>query len=491
MARRVRSVVEVDRENVRLRAALVEGDAERDALVIERDALIARLVADQAQRDVLLGERDARIAELERLLAEARRVGKRQASPFSKGDPKPDPERPGRKSGAKHGKHGHRAVPLSWDRDVDAPLPEFCPHCGSGDVCEDDDVVDQFQSDIPEVKPTTTRFRVHRGRCRGCGRRLQGRHAEQTSDALGAAAAQVGPHAKALAAFLHYALGLSFGRSTAVLARFGIGVTRGAICQASQSTGTALVPTQRAILATIRQSKMVAMDESGWRICGDRAWLWTATCLTATAYYVGRGRGFEQACELLPADYDGFLVRDGWVVYPGYKSAIHQTCLFHLRHRCRTMIEDLPAWARGTPRELNELLGEALDARSLGVRKRKLAAADIGERVDLIIAEAHPHQANQRLVNHIARERDALLTFLEWPGVDAASWRAEQAIRPAVVNRKTWGGNRTDPGAVTQSNMMSFLRTAHQQDADPIGMLIELARAPTPGIVNGLTLVHP
>jgi len=22
-------------------------------------------------------------------------------------------------------------------------------------------------------------------------------------------------------------------------------------------------------------------------------------------------------------------------------------------------------------------------------------------------------------------------------------WRAEQAIRPAVVNRKVWGGNRT------------------------------------------------
>lgn len=491
MVYRVRLVEEFAQENARLRAVLVERDAERDVWMVERDALIASFAADQAQRDVLLGERDARIAELEALLEEARRAGKRQAAPFSKGEPKPDPKRPGRKSGVKHGKHGHRAVPPVWDRDEDVPLPKFCPHCGSSDLCEDDDVVDQFQTDIPEVKPSTTRFRVHRGCCRGCGRRVQGRHAEQTSDVFGAAAAQVGPHAKALAAFLHYALGLSFGRSAEVLARFGIGITRGAICGAAQSTGTDLVPTQQAILATIRQSKMVAMDESGWRICGDRAWLWTATSLTATAYYVGRGRGFVQACELLPADYDGVLVRDGWIVYPAYKSAIHQTCLFHLRHRCRTMIEDLPAWARGTPREVNELLGEALDARSLDACKRKLAASDIGERVDLIIAEAHPHAANQRLVNHLARERTALFTFLEQPGVDAASWRAEQAIRPAVVNRKTWGGNRTDTGAVTQSNMMSFLRTARQQDADPIGMLIALARAPTPRIVTGLDLIHP
>jgi len=41
---------------------------------------------------------------------------------------------------------------------------------------------------------------------------VQGRHAQQTSDALGAAAAQVGPQATALAAVLNTQLGLSFGK---------------------------------------------------------------------------------------------------------------------------------------------------------------------------------------------------------------------------------------------------------------------------------------
>ena len=35
---------------------------------------------------------------------------------------------------------------------------------------------------------------------------------------------------------------------------------------------------------------------------------------------------------------------------------------------------------------------------------------------------------------------------------------------------------------------MTFLRTAHQQQANAIDLLIELARAPNPGIVAGLTL---
>jgi transposase len=50
-------------------------------------------------------------AEVERLKAEleqSRRAGKRQAAPFSKGSPKANPERPGRKAGHPP---SHRPVP--------------------------------------------------------------------------------------------------------------------------------------------------------------------------------------------------------------------------------------------------------------------------------------------------------------------------------------------------------------------------------------------
>ncbi len=114
--------------------------------------------------------------------------------------------------------------------------------------------------------------------------------------------------------------------------------------------------------------------------------------------------------------------------------------------------------------------------------------ADIGERIDLLAGQAHPHDENRKLVKHLFHERHALFTFLTTGGVDATNWRGEQAIRPAVVNRKVWGGNRTDRGAEDQGRVMTFLRTAHQQGADAIAMLVDLARAPTPGVVIGLTL---
>jgi transposase len=68
--------------------------------------------------------------------------------------------------------------------------------------------------------------------------------------------------------------------------------------------------------------------------------------------------------------------------------------------------------------------------------------------------------------------------------VAATDWRAEQALRPAVVTRKTWGGNQTAAGARTQQVLASGLRTATQQHRDPLTLLIDLLRQPHPGVAH-------
>ena len=62
----------------------------------------------------------------------------------------------------------------------------------------------------------------------------------------------------------------------------------------------------------------------------------------------------------------------------------------------------------------------------------------------------------------------------------AFNWRAEQAIRPAVITRKMCGGNRSDRGAETQQVLTSILRTAQQRhlDADAVLTTLLHARAP-------------
>ena len=188
------------------------------------EQLLELVQQQQRQIEVLTAE----VSRLRAELDETRRASKRQAAPFRKGPPKPDPKTPGRKSGDAHGPHGHRPPPPADQVSEchDAPLPDACPHC-RGRLVETG-TADQFQTDIPR-RPLVRKFRIHVGRCEACGKRTQGRHPLQTSDALGAAASQVGPDAQAAATLLHTRAGLSHGKVAAVFgALFGIDLTRGA-----------------------------------------------------------------------------------------------------------------------------------------------------------------------------------------------------------------------------------------------------------------------
>ena len=181
---------------------LEERVAELETVVARFRQTVADLQEELRKKDRTITAQAEQIKELEAALEESRRAGKRQASPFSKGEPKEDPKRPGRKSGEAHGRHGHRMAPAGPpDKELDAALPSCCPDCG-GEIEHERDA-EQWQVDIGELKPEKTLFRVGVGRCKRCGRRVQGRHPEQVSDALGAAGSQVGPSAKAWASFLH------------------------------------------------------------------------------------------------------------------------------------------------------------------------------------------------------------------------------------------------------------------------------------------------
>jgi transposase len=505
----------------------------------------------------------AHVSQLRGQLEEARRASKRQAAPFSKGDPRKDPKRSGRRSGEEYGTKAHRQVPDHVDEEIRVPLPDGCACCG-GEL-EFEREADQYQEDIlVPVRAHVRLFRVGIGRCRRCGKRAQGRHPLQTSDALGAAGAQVGPHALALAAQLNKELGLPLAKAARVLFELcGLKVTAGGLHQALARLAGAAAPTYGALIEGVRNSPAVAADETGWRVAGTRQWLWVFVGEGVSVYLIAEGRGYEQAKIVLGAEFDGFLERDGWAPYRRFEHATHQTCVAHLLRRASEMIADSRAGQARVPHAVRRLLLDALalrdqhadalarradhdiidghavevphdadiidrhaveidplderpidaataptglarpapsspepkpaaDRNAIGVERPpgSLAAgrAQLHARLDTLLAGNPTHEPNRKLLKHLANEREHLLTFLDAPGVQATNWRAEQAIRPAVVNRKHWGGNRTWHGADTQQVLMSVIRTARQQNADPVTLLVDLQRQPTPAVTAALTI---
>ena len=477
-------IARLEDENAALREEQQRLEDEQQRLEVERERLRGENQQLRAEGERLRETNQRLRAEVEGL----RRAGKRQAAPFSRDNPKPDPKRAGRRSGVAHGRHAHRQPPERVDRVVAVGLPGCCPGCGGELVAER--VAPQHVEDLPEPRPLSIRYEVPVGRCRSCGLRVQPRHPEQTSDALGAAGAQLGPRAVALAAWLSKGLGVPAAKIARLLGQLGLRVTPGGVTGAVARAARRAQPTYQSLIAGVRASPVVAPDETGWRVGGVKAWLWAFVGDQVTVYRIAGGRGYQDAMKVLGDDYAGVLERDGWAPYRRFTHARHQSCLAHLLRRCRELLADADRGQARTPHAVRRILEHALalrDAHHAGAVDAitLVAEADrLGAQLDKLVAGATRYPPNRRLLNHLAGEREHLFTFLRVPGVQATNWRAEQAIRPAVVTRKSWGGNRTWAGADTWQALTSVLRTATQQARDPIELLTRLLQTPGPIVAD-------
>ena len=469
-------------------------DDPRDTRIKQQDREISRLRVDLAQVN---GDRDRWKRHSERLqqqLDTARRAGFRQAAPFAKDRPQGRGGRPGRRAGARYGRQACRRRPAQVDETHAAPVPAACPDCGG--AIEVTRVASQYQEEIPEVRPVVRRFDIEVGHCSQCQRRVQGRHALQTSDALGAAGAQLGPGVVALVVELHTEMGVPLAKVAHVLrTTFGLQVTPGGLAHLLHRTARDAAPTYTALCEQVRNSPVVTPDETGWRVGAISHWLWAFVTPETTVYAICPGRGFDDATTVLGADFAGVLVRDGWVSYRCYRAALHQSCLNHLLRRCKELQEDHPdsLWAGQVQAVLQTGLavrdrcndGELSEHGLASVRGRLVA------RLGRLIDAPPPLDDAERFARHLATEFAAVFLFLWDLSVDATNWRAEQAIRPAVVIRKVCGGNRTRHGADSQQVLASVVRTARQRDLDLPPLIATMLRAADPVVPDAFGLPPP
>jgi transposase len=438
-------------------------------------------VIQQQQRQIEALQ--AEVARLRGELDEVRRQGKRQAAPFRKGPPKDKPQKPGRKAGAAHGKHAHRQPPPPQEitETIEAPLPDACPHCGA-DVTETE-VAQQFQDEIPRA-PIRRQFNVHVGCCTRCGRRVQGRHPLQTSDALGAAQSQLGPDAQAAVVDLNKEMGLSHNKIAETMgALFGIDLTRGASAQIVLRAAQRLGPAHQEIIAAIKDSERLHLDETGWRVGGKPAWLHVWVGERATCYTVDPRRSADALERVIGIDWDGVMIHDGYATYDRFVEAIHQQCAFHILRRAREMLEGAVAGAVRFPRQVIELFTGAIHWRNehagagLPAPAWEAARFDCETRLLELLAVERRNAANARLSAHLGNHFESWFTFLSDVAVPPTNALGEQAVRPAVVNRKVWGGSRTEAGAVAHGVLTSVLRTCHQGAQSAVDFVSDTLRA--------------
>jgi transposase len=276
----------------------------------------------------------------------------------------------------------------------------------------------------------------------------------QTSDALGAATAQLGPDAQAAVVELNKQGGLSHGKVTRCLeSLFGIPLSRGGSVHTVLRAASRCEPVYEGIRQSVDHSDWVVPDETGWRVGGHPAWLHTLVGPEATAYAIDPTRSGAVAEAILGSDYDGTMIHDGWSPYDQFEGAQHQQCLQHLLRRADEMAATATRGAVCFPGRVAELLRTGLDLRDrhatgeISHHGLAVARGRLENQLSDLIFPTKTNASNERLAQHLWAHRDDLFTFLHQPGLDAINWRPELAIRFGVILRKVWGGSRTWPGA--------------------------------------------
>ena len=401
-------------------------------------------------------------ALIEALIETLTRQTHRPSAPFSRDNPSPKPKTPGRKRGTKHGPHAHRAIPDKVDEVIDVPLPACCPNCESPALTPTDTAT-QYQSEIV-TQVIVRQFNISLGQCGACGESVRGRHEWQTSDALGAAGSQFGANVHKSLAIMNKELGLPRGKCRRLLLMLfpQLTMARATVYRSTARTASRLEHAYEGLRQDVRGSPLVSPDETGMRIGGGKGWLHVAVGSggerPATVYESIAERDSSFIVKLLGLDWRGHLIRDGWSPYNALTQACHQMCLQHIQRRCRGILETAKGLAHGLTTRVLSHIDEAFAIRRAGRGHRldkveRIAEAwTLFDRWNELLSGHWTYDPNRKLAKHLnSHDATEWFSFLLFPKVPATNYLSEQAIRPAVVNRKVWGGFRTAAGAAWEA----------------------------------------
>jgi transposase len=283
---------------------------------------------------------------------------------------------------------------------------------------------------------------------------------------------------------LNKTFGLSHGKIASVFdALFGIKLTRGASAQITLRSACRLEAADQEIRREVKAAARLTPDETGWRVEGKSAWLHAWVAERAVCYAIDKYRKADALERVIGRGWAGKMTHDGYSTYDRFTTATHQQCLGHVLRRVRELLAKAKRGAVHYPRKLIALFTEAIHLRNRHLKgevtaeQLKEAREGFDRRLRELAYPPREVEEYETLSEHLWRHRGEWFTFLEHPEVEPTNWEGEQAIRPAVVNRKVWGGNRTWAGARAQEVLMSVLQTCKRIGRSGLDFISQTLRA--------------
>ncbi len=378
-----------------LQAQLAALQTVSEAWRVENADLRVALQAAQQRVTELEGE-NQRLSEELKALKQApfqprrRRKSQRQGSATRQSG--------GRKAG--HPGSG-RQRPSQVDRTEFIGVGEYCPDCGwplSGGGVQRERIVE----DIEPVRPVqVTRYEIERRWCPHC-------HIYKEAQVVAALPRhRLGLYVMLFVVYQKVALGLSYGKiQREPSTYFGLRISKGQLSNLVAKVADLFGPTYRRLIELLRQQAAVHIDETGWRVKGDKL-------------IEGKPPPDPERLE--------------------FKENLHHLFLE---------------------------MGLALEQATRDAAARQRLYQEMRERLQAFAQRAWRDADCCWLAARIHKYLDDLLLWLRVPEGAAANNAAERALRPAVAARKTSFGSRSKKGGLDFARLLSLIRTWEQQEQD-------------------------
>lgn len=204
----------------------------------------------------------------------------------------------------------------------------------------------------------------------------------------------------------------------------------------------------------------------------------------ATCFRIHTSRGQSGLHHLIGDAYGGIVHSDRASVYHALPNRQRQLCWAHVIRNLQGLVDHHhreSVWA-GEMLRWTQPLFEAWRAYQCGVfdqvaLQQALLPIRMALRDLFTLGAARPWEKLQATCIDLLRHWEALWTFSQLEGLEPTNNRAERALRPAVIWRKSCYGTQSESGSRFVERLLSVQATCAQQGRNLFAFLTEAVRA--------------